>query len=203
AAAWLHRSPVLLMHEWLLRAQGQEAAGFADVPSLLYRAWPQAPASASLVTLVLLSLTLAATIALRHRSELALVSFCAFSSAVMTYHRPYDLVLLVPAFALAVEGAVRAPGAWFWARCVAGGAFTLALVLPNDPLVSLGYGHFYEVALTCALYGFLAIVIHDLVRGLPAGPARGRSEPGRASSMLLTGPWPRVALSQSSKKPVD
>jgi hypothetical protein len=202
-AAWLHKSPVHLVREWLARAQGQEAAGLVDVPSLLHRAWPEATVSVSLVTLVLLALTVAATIALRHRSELALVSFCAFSSAVMAYHRPYDLVLLVPALALAIEGALRAPVAWVWPRSMAAAAFALALVLPNDPLVRSGYEHLYEVAFTVSLYAFLAIVVWDLVRGGPVQAVQGTSGPGRGSAPALTGPWFRVALPRSSDKPAN
>jgi hypothetical protein len=162
AAAWLQLSPIRLIAEWLARAQIQEAAGLIDLPSLLHRAWPDAPLRASLITGSLLALTIVLCICWRHRSELTLVSICLFASAIMAYHRPYDLVLLVPALAFLMERAC-APARSRLASC---GAilFAAALILPNDPLVHMGLEPAYDIALAMLLYGFLARIVFRAAR---------------------------------------
>ena len=88
-----------------------------------------------MISLVVLALSVAVTIALRRRSDLALVAFCTYMAAIFTYHRPYDLVLLIPAFAFAIDLArgARGPSAWL---AIAGcfRMFGLMLLAPSHPI---------------------------------------------------------------------
>lgn len=177
ASGWLWASPTRLIGQWLHRAQGQETAGLVDVPSLLGRAWPGAPVGSAWVTLGLLALTIALCYVWRRRSELGLVAFCGFAGAIMVYHRPYDLVLLVPAMALLVERARTGAVAWNWHRLAVAGLFCGLLVVPNDPIVREGWETAYDAVFTVLLYAFLLMVTLELGQESSragGGPAEAR-----------------------------
>jgi hypothetical protein len=172
--AWLRRGPVVLVREWLETARSQLAEGLIDVPSLVQRHWPAAPISASRLALVVLVLGLVATWIFRRRSELTLTSFCLFVAAIFTYHRPYDLVLLVPAFASMVDRAHEARGPATLARGLAAVVFALMLVAPSNPAVTGSADErLHEAAFVGLSYAFLALLLWDLAR---AGYKPGTSD---------------------------
>ncbi len=160
--AQLGRSPVLLLHEWLGRAREQASAGLIDVPSVLERIWPGCPVPTGLVSGLVLGLGLVALIAWRRRSDLELVSLCTFTAALFAYHRPYDLVLLIPPFALVLEDARRTRS-----RFVAGLLILIAVVMmaPTQPAV-ISEGAYNAVFIPLC-YVLLALMILSLTRRRP------------------------------------
>src|SRR5262249_13692086 len=136
-AAWLGIGPVRLIQEWTATAQSQVAEGAIDVPSLLLREWPAVRVSVAQVALAGVGLGFAVALLAVSASDLALVSFATFTAAVFTYHRPYDLVLLIPAFAYWID---RAQGAAserdrFWRVGTAVG-FAVLLIAPSHPSIA-------------------------------------------------------------------
>jgi hypothetical protein len=160
---WLGVAPRTLLAEWVGRARGQEGAGLIDVPSLLHSIISHASALAIPAAVVLVILTVALAFMFRRASQLAVFSFCAFMSAIFTYHRPYDLVLLIPAYLLAVESAISSAGRWTGVKTAVAVFFGLALVVPGDPFVKWGYEREYDAAFIVLAYGFLAATLIALV----------------------------------------
>jgi hypothetical protein len=96
ASAWLSRPPWTLVAGFLANARGQSAAGSLDLPGLLGRAGvSETPALLAGGGLVVLN----ALVAWRTRSasESTATALALTTAAVATYHRHYDLVLLLPA----------------------------------------------------------------------------------------------------------
>lgn len=96
ASVWLSRPPWTLVAGFLSNARGQSAAGSLDLPGLLGRAG--APETLALLAgggLIVLN----ALVAWRTRaaSEATATALALTTAAVATYHRHYDLVLLLPA----------------------------------------------------------------------------------------------------------
>lgn len=170
-SAWLGIAPGRLVASWLALARGQQAAGSIDLPSLLARAWPGAAAQATPIALAVLALAVAATLALRRRSDLALVSLATFAAAVFTYHRSYDLVLLVPTLALLVESARVARGAGRRLRSAAALGFAALLVAPSHPSVAAWDQSLYDAAFAALAYAYLAALLVALAT--PARVLRG------------------------------
>ncbi len=100
---WLGLGPLQLLREWHQNAGMQTAAGLIDLPSVLARVWPWMQASSSLVTGGLLLGGSLFLWAIRERPWSQGMAFACFLAAVFTYHRPYDLVLLFPAFLLVAD----------------------------------------------------------------------------------------------------
>ena len=105
---WLGAGPARLTKEWLDRAKSQEAAGAIDLPSLSRLAFPDAPISSTAIAIGSLLLGTVYVYLRREADDGVLVSFCCFLAAIFSYHRPYDLVLLLPPFALWVDRAHKA-----------------------------------------------------------------------------------------------
>jgi hypothetical protein len=176
-SSWLGIPPGQLIGSWLEVARGQESAGLVDLPSVVQRYWPNGGAVLGRpLMLVALCSSTALLVAYRNRPGLALVSFACFSAAIFTYHRPYDLVLLLPALALAVDRARRSRGG---APLVLLGVFILVLVVPADPLVHWGVSGLYDGCSIVVTYALLAWTTCVLVaaRGHSAGDA---PQPGPA-----------------------
>lgn len=131
-SAWLGIDPITLGREWVELARLQEASGVIDLPSLLRRNWPGAERLAGPLALGLLGLATLAFVALRDRSDRALLALGGFVAAIFAYHRAYDLVLLVPAFAWLVERAWRRRG-WETAAAV---AIAALLIWPSHPSIA-------------------------------------------------------------------
>lgn len=166
--AWLGIGPVRLLREWAANARLQEAAGVIDVPSLLARVWPSAPGGA--ISLAILLLVLGMTWRLRDRSDLALVSFCSFVAAVFSYHRPYDLVLLLVPLALAVDEACKAAAGQGRGKVLFALAVGALLVWPKHRLVLGPLEAVYDPVFIVLAYAWLAFLVYDLVASKPSLP---------------------------------
>lgn len=180
-SCWLRVTPWRLMGEWLANARRQEAAGMIDVPSLVARAWPHLPVSSTQLAAVLLIVTFAAMLAFRRQSDFALVSFSTFMAAIFTYHRPYDLVLLVPALALAVDTARHGRGRSRMPKALVAILFAVLLISPSHPSVMGRFEHTYEVLFIVLSYAFLAWTV-SLLATTSDGRPRGNA------------PWEGMAL---------
>ena len=164
ASAWLRVGPITLLREWFARAREQLGSGVIDAPTLAHRAWPGSPWVGTLLSALILALAIAATVAWRRRPTLGLVALCAAAAATFTYHRPYDLVLLVPALALLVDGSVRGRGCW------AAAGFGALLILPNSPSVLGGLATAYDAAFAPLALAFLGLALVEVAR-MPDGDA--------------------------------
>ena len=144
----LRASPIRLLREWITLARGQEAAGLIDVPSLLGRLGI-AGALAGLAVLVLGTIAIGMA---RERSELGRFALTCFVAAIFTYHRPYDLVLLLPALAYLVDSSTR--GRLGWPVTIAFGA---ALIVPTDPKAIGPYREVMEGVFVVVSYAMLSV----------------------------------------------
>jgi hypothetical protein len=168
-SAWLGRSPPMLIREWLARARTQGASGLIDVPSVLGRLGVDA-ISVPAVSLGVLLLGSAAIVAARRRSSLAPAALCGFVAAIFTYHRPYDLVLLLPALAYFLDEARRREPDRLGPRWVAAIVFGLMLVAPNNPaIVGRWVEAAYDPVFIATSYAMLAALLLDVIdnRGRP------------------------------------
>jgi hypothetical protein len=168
ASAWLGIGPARLAGEWVDTARGQLAEGMIDLPSLAQKHWPGTPPPATPITLAVLALSFLLLLAYRRRSDLALVGVAAYAAAIATYHRPYDLVLLLPAMATTVDAAWQARGRRAPARWLAAGTFAALLIVPSNPSVTGRPEGGYDALFVVLAYAFLALAVYDLARG--AGP---------------------------------
>lgn len=158
-AAWLGRNPGSLVREWLARARTQEASGLIDVPSVLGRLGVGG-VSGPAVALGILGLGAIAILAARRRPTPDLVALGGFVAAIFTYHRPYDLVLLLPAFASFVDAARRFEADRLGLRWTLAIAFGFLLVFPNNPaIVGRRVEAAYDPIFTAASYAFLLVLI--------------------------------------------
>ncbi|MBX6315801.1 MAG: hypothetical protein IRY99_23245, partial [Isosphaeraceae bacterium] len=181
---WLTKEPLSLIQEWLTAAKGQQAWGMIDLPSLLQRGyvlglrglvapeetinlplllqqeWPNTSVLASALSLIILLLMFATAIALRHKPDLILVSIVTFPSAIFTYHRSYDLTLLIPALALTVDLVATGRCRGRIIRGTAVAVFAVALVMPRSPaLVGTQGGFFLDLLLVVLSYVLLVLTI--------------------------------------------
>ena len=163
-SGWLGSGPLRLLGEWAATARSQVAEGAIDLPSLLLREWPAVPVSAAQVTLAVLALGFAVTMLAASASNLALVSFATFTAAVFTYHRPYDLVLLIPTLAFLIDKAQTAVADRdrFW-RIAAAVGFAALLIAPSHPSVAGRWEAWHDLAFTVFSYVYLALLVSDLV----------------------------------------
>lgn len=141
-SAWLGIDPVTLGREWVELARLQDAAGVIDLPSLVRRNWPDSERLAGPLSIGLLGLTTLAFLALRDRSDRALLALGCFVAAIFAYHRAYDLVLLVPTFAWFVGRGWRR-GGW---EAVAAVAIAVLLIWPSHPSITGPFEAVYERA---------------------------------------------------------
>ena len=164
ASTWLGVGPIALLGEWMANTRLQEAAGTIDLPSLIRSAWPGAPLPASAIALLVLAAGIAVTIALRRKSDLALVALSTYLAAIFTYHRAYDLVLLVPALAFAIDLTQR-PGAPS-PRLGTFAAVSLGLMLlaPSHPSIAGGLERLHDRIVAVASYLFLALGLVAILR---------------------------------------
>ncbi len=168
-SAWLGIGPAELLREWLDRAREQLSAGTIDVPSLASRAWPAMATRGSTLSLVVLAIAGAAIWALRKQSEAGLTSLSLAFAAIFTYHRPYDLVLLLPALASLFDGALarKSPAAGLGVLAFAG-----LLIAPNHPSVAGGLERVYDVALIGGAYlAMAALIVQVACERRADGPA--------------------------------
>lgn len=171
ASTWLGIGPATLTREWLRNARSQLAMGTIDVPSVLVRLMGSSAPDASAASLVALLATAAALVSLRRRSSLGLVALACFAAAVMTYHRHYDMVLLLPALAYLIDAALgaRRPGAGWIAAL-----FGFLLIIPSHRAISGRWEAAYDLGFVVASYLTLAAVF-VLIATEPTG---SENDPG-------------------------
>jgi hypothetical protein len=158
ASIWLGVRPERLVREWLGWARLQHGSGLIDIPSLLQAVVPSAAVVAAPLGIVLLVGTALLIEHFRSRSDLALFSAATLSAAVFAYHRPYDLVLLVPAYLFLVESARQdAERARF--RTASAVVYGLLLIAPEEPFRRIGLGGLYDAAFVASAYGLVGFTL--------------------------------------------
>jgi hypothetical protein len=168
ASAWLGIGPQRLLREWLHWARLQQAAGLIDVPSLLQVIAPEAGALAMPLSAGILLGSALLMERVRSRPDLELFSLATLAAALFAYHRPYDLVLLVPAYLLVVDDAWRARAEDRVRRGLAVVYGTL-LIMPEDPFARSGLGLAYDLVFVALAYVLVAVTFMRLRRD-PRGP---------------------------------
>lgn len=170
-SVWLGVDPLQLLHDWKLRAGSQSAAGLIDLPSVLARLWPPlARQSSTLITA--LALAVGSLILWRGRTRPwpECFAFACFLAAVFSYHRPYDLVLLFPAFLLVFDLAITArphtTAKYLWAA--ASLLFSFILIVPAHRLVMPE--RVYEAIVIPTSYLLLALVGYRLLGSNSTSP---------------------------------
>ncbi len=158
ASAWLGKSPVALLFEWLRNAHAQEAAGTIDLPTLLIHSGLDRLISANVASLMILVACLGLFYRLRRVEETGLASLALVVSAIFAYHRHYDLVLLLPALGWLAS---RAAASW---RTRFASALILFLVAPVHvgPLREMAAA--YDLVFVTLCYGFVLALVLELNR---------------------------------------
>jgi Glycosyltransferase family 87 len=163
ASLWLRQTPVTLIQKWVSLARIQQGAGLIDVPSVARGFWPASTRISSAVSATLLAATLFVLFAFRRKATRDLTLFALMMAAVFTYHRPYDLVLLLPAAAALIDQAwhTRARG-WTLAAIVV----VSVLTLPSDPTILRIPPIVYEAGFIVISYGLLGFSLFRLTTGV-------------------------------------
>jgi len=186
-SAWLRVGPVALLREWFARAREQLGSGMIDAPTLAHRAWPDAAWAGPLLSLLILGWALAATIAWRRKAVLGLVSLAASAAATFTYHRPYDLVLLIPVLAYLIEQARADARRWAAARVAVAAGLGALLIVPKNPAVLKSLAYAYDGPFVAMALGFLLVGVIELaaagevVSPRTPSPASDSGRAGRGS----------------------
>ena len=166
-SCWLGILPWRLIQEWLARARSQSSSGTIDIPSLIGRGFPKLNASANFLTSIVLAATSLLIVILRSRSRLGLLAISTISAALMTYHRHYDLVLLLPSLAYLIDSAVRKRRTL---EILSAALFALLLVVPSDGrLVGKTIEQLYDSIFVVASYLVLVVLIVEVSRESPNG----------------------------------
>jgi hypothetical protein len=187
----LRIGPDRLMAEWFARARGQQAEGLIDLPSVALRCCELPPMASPLITLAVLALGGAATWAWRRGPDFGLIGLGAFLAAIFTYHRTYDLVLLIPALALAIDAGTRAQGPRGRRLTRAAAAlFAALLIAPSHPAAAGRFGALHDAAFIPMAYAFLALTL-AYVRRDAVGPTG--SHPRRSGARGPHATTPNVA----------
>lgn len=156
-AAWLQVSPSRLVAEWLARSRSQRAAGLIDVPSVAERFLPGASGYATPMALALLAACGAVLWVGRRRSLLAQTAIAGWFAALFTYHRPYDLVLLLPGLAWLIERGMESSGRFGLAL-----GFAALLIVPSHPAVIRE--PLYDAVFITACYAVFGGMLHAFLR---------------------------------------
>lgn len=202
-SAWTRTTPWRLLGDWLANARTQEAAGTLDIPSLCERAWPQV-LPASWISLAILAATMVLVWCLRKRSDASLVSLTLCLAAIFSYHRHYDLVLLLPAFALAVNDAWQSRGPARVLLVVLAAALALLIMAPSHPSVTGSLERVYDQFFPPAVYVLLGLLFGSVM--WDGRPCRCRRQPHHETRLPMQnrlGGWDRphsMEPSASSKE---
>jgi hypothetical protein len=171
-SAWLRIGPDRLLREWLELARSQQGAGLIDVTTLVQMIAPHASWLATALGVAVLIVGCAAIYRFRACSELALVSMAGFVAAVSTYHRPYDLVLLFPAWLYLVNAAHQASAQRSLARYGFSVVLGVLMVVPVEPFGNLGLEHAYNAVYIATAYALFAKVCLLSIRESSAAALR-------------------------------
>lgn len=193
-------SPVRLISEWVRNARLQTSAGVIDLTSIVAKIAPDLRVSPFVLSAIILLIGIFICIRYRDRSELGSIAVCSFISCAFTYHRWYDLVLLVPCFVYAIDAARRSVGARAGAIATFAFAFATIWVLPNNAWDGTIAGRIHEWALVALCYLLFALLIFELERERPAVAARDRRsvETGDCCDLTVRPPEPRGERSSAA-----
>ncbi len=156
ASAWIGQSPLRLGFSFLHNARGQLQAGSLDLPSLLARVGLAEGVAPLLGTLAVLGISVVVLARTQAASGATALAFALVTAAIFTYHRHYDLVLLLPAV-VALGASDR-----HFAKALALG-FALLLILPTNPgwmRPFVGTVDFLVAASAYGLWTLLAGMLH-------------------------------------------
>jgi hypothetical protein len=176
ASAWLETSPALLVAEWLAQAREQQAKGLVDAPSVLTSIWRGSAPFSDLLSAAILTLTIGGLIVARRRNPRDLALFALLMSVVFTYHRPYDLVLMLPAIGALLDCAVRTRSRSLVAAVIGVAAI---FILPADSRIIGPSTVYYERLFVAVSYALVAFSVYGLAK-----PADNQS--ANVSDMLGT-----------------
>jgi hypothetical protein len=176
-ASWVGASPITLVREWLALAATQEGQGTVDLPTWASKIpMLQGIPSASWSLLVL---AIAACLLYRHRRlrDSDLIPLTCLAAATCAYHRPYDMVLLLPPLFWIISPRdldarrwVLSPFVWITAIALAG-----FLILPSHRAVAGWLDPYFIPGLAVATLGAVAATIQRL-------DALDRRSPGAMSA---------------------
>ena len=145
--------PIRLGREWLRNARSQITMGTIDLPTLAGKLVPPSRLDPSVVSLVVLAGSGVGFLFLRKKTGLALMALALVSAAVLTYHRHYDMVLLLPSVAYFLDAWSRGRGR---GAGLAALAFGLILIVPTNPGITGRYEPLFDVAFVAAAYAMAA-----------------------------------------------
>ena len=153
SSAWLGESMPALILDWLHQARAQMEAGTLDLPTLVGEIW--SGTQVRLATTVLMAILSAGLMwnvrlgTLAEQTALALIL-----AAMGTYHRHYDLVLLMPAILVLLVGDGSREGQPWWldpARFFSL-ALALLLIVPTNPIWLRDYAPFINGTIAVLSY---------------------------------------------------
>jgi hypothetical protein len=165
---WLGKAPWDLAREWLALAAVQQAQGSVDLGTWILHVWPDAGRAASVTGAGLLVLGL---LFLFHWQRLGVcdevrLAWCGLLAAVFTYHRAYDLVLLLPATAWLVDRAWHLrPGATRVLVRASAALLLIFLVVPSHPAVAGWLDPYFLPGITLATWMALGTMAVAAGRG--------------------------------------
>lgn len=191
-------SPVRLMSEWVRNARLQTAAGVIDVASLVARFAADLHVSPFLISAIVLLIGALICIRYRNQSDLGVIGVCSFISCAFTYHRWYDLILLIPCFVYAIDAARRSLGVRSRAIAAFAAVFATIWVLPNNAWDGTIVGRIHEWALVASCYALFALSIFELERERAAPGTLDHRSPLESAFEDRTRPAPEPRGERSS-----
>ncbi|GIW88940.1 MAG: hypothetical protein KatS3mg108_3264 [Isosphaeraceae bacterium] len=177
AAVWLSQTPWHLTADFFANARSQSTAGSLDLPSLQARVGvPQNATLAASFALLVLSLTVVRRC--NHARSATTTALALACAAVVTYHRHYDLVLLMPAVVVLLSAG--------------GSRSTLAMaagslqVVPTHPAWIRPLAPLLDAAVAISAYLLWAALLfqtaeeHSRAAHCPAPASRNKAQPSHA-----------------------
>jgi len=157
ATSWqLGKDPLFLTREWVRNARAQSTQGTIDVPTLISQFRTDRVVDPSVISLLILSLFAVIFVVLRRKSGLGLFAIATFSAAVFTYHRHYDLVLLLPTLAYLIHSCT---GTGRTRSVYPAVLMTFMIILPSSEKLLGDWESTYELFFKASSYLFLAILL--------------------------------------------
>ncbi len=144
----------------------------------MLRIWPPTDLSPTSVSLVVLAIFAGGLLLLRRRSDLGLFALSMYVATVFTYHRHYDLVLLVPALAYLIDRSLRSANVFL---AGAAGMMTLLLIIPSSSRLLGRWEMTYD-----RVFAVLSYVVLIVLIGVIALEPKAEGESGPRE----TGPGP-------------
>lgn len=152
---WLGASPERLIREWLQLAREQSGSGTIDIPTAVLAVWPEANGLALAAGAAALAVILALMWRQREQSAARLACLSLYAACIFTYHRHYDLVLMLPALGYFVEDARAMAASPTWRRWLPAVLFGAGMIA-TSPLRA--WEPAFNAVFAVFAYGFLALL---------------------------------------------